>query len=68
MKRYIKPEMSETAGAELVRVICISRDEDADIVDAESKFRYDSEEDYQDDMEFLQYCRDNETSKPNSLW
>ncbi len=68
MKRYIKPEMRETAGADLVRVICISRDEDADIVDAESKFRYDSEEDYQDDMEFLQYCMDNETSKPNSLW
>lgn len=68
MKKYIKPEISETLASDLLRVICISRGEDSDIVDAESRFRYDSEEDYLEDMEFIQYCKENETSRTNSLW
>lgn len=67
MKKYIKPTVNENKTI-ITSVICISQGEDQEIVDAEGRFRGDNIEDFEDDMMFVQSCREQEETEHFGLW
>ena len=67
MKKYIKPVINVSESF-ITSVICISQGDDKEIVDAEGRFRGDNEEDFEDDMMFVQSCREQEENGHFGLW